>query len=91
MNDLQGDEEVLVSIQNVSLSGLYWVPLFKVGSCEYNFDIEAAGKHSKIYRGTVQGKIDFSIYGFSSVTEAKEMLSKKIAKFVIENVKKGVT
>lgn len=86
--NLADNEQVKVEIQEVELSGLCWLPLYKSGSCKYQFYVEVVGEKSRFYRGTARGKIDFSVSGISSVTEVKEKLSKQIAKIAIENVKK---
>ncbi|HMV82540.1 MAG TPA: hypothetical protein PLD20_30975 [Blastocatellia bacterium] len=88
IKELKEESKIQVNIEKVSLSGLYWVPLFKVGLCEYSFSIEAVGRDSKVYRGKAQGEVSFSIYGLSSVTEAKKTTSQNIAKLVIASVKK---
>lgn len=88
--NFEHNERFNVEIQEVELSGLYWFPLYKAGSCKYQFYVESVGGKLIIYRGTAQGKIDFSVAGISSASEVKEKLSKQIAKIVIENVEKEI-
>lgn len=87
---LESSERVSMDVHKVELSGLYWFPLYKVGSCKYSFDVEIVGAKSRIYRGTVQGKIDFAVSGISSVNEVKKELSMQIAKILSENVQKEI-
>jgi len=89
--NFKGNEGVSVKIQEIELSGLYWLPIYKSGSCTYQFYVEVVSRKSAVYRGTAQGKIVFSVSGISSVSEVKEKLSKHLAKLVIENIKKKVT
>jgi hypothetical protein len=88
--DFEAKADVSVTVRNIDLAGLYWLPLYKTGFCEYNIDISALNSKSRVLNGTVKGKIDFYFVGISSITDLKEKLSERIAKDVIQNIEEDV-
>lgn len=77
--NLEKAKSLDIKFQSIKLSGLYWLPFYKNGSCKYAFDVEITGENSRFYRGTGNGEIEFSAYGIMSATEIKEKISEQIA------------
>lgn len=84
------DERINVEVQNVELSGFYWLPFYKTGSCKYSFKVKIDGKQSRVYYGTTEGEIKFSTIGVTSVMEVKEKLREKIAADLLSTLKDAV-
>lgn len=85
---LAGDESLKVTIRSLQLDGLYWLPIYKSGSCRYTFDVEIVGANTRVYRGNGEGEMTFSTFGTMSVNEVKENLSNQIATDIASNLRR---
>lgn len=85
---LGDDESINIKIESIELSGLYWIPLYKSGSCRYAFNVEIIGANTKTYRGDGNGEIDFSSFGTISINELKENISEQIASDLVSILKR---
>jgi hypothetical protein len=73
-------------VKEFTLSGPYWLPLYKSGSCRYCIQVQFAGKDLLEYSGELTGATDFSFVGLSSVRNLKQKLVEEIAKEVVKTV-----
>jgi hypothetical protein len=88
--DLQGNQQLSAYVDDIEISGLYWLPLYKGGQCKYQLRVRAVGANSIIYTGNITGETDFSVTGACSIRMLKEILSKKIAEQVIKSVSNNI-
>lgn len=70
---------VQILISRAELSGAYWVPFFKRGTCSYSLALKEEGP-SFVKTRTLAGDIEFNVGGFCSVRELKAELAQKIAR-----------
>ena len=77
---------VTATVKEFTLSGPYWLPVYKSGSCRYRVQVQFVGKDLLNYSGELTGVTDFSLVGLSSVRELKQKLAEEIAKEVVKTV-----
>lgn len=87
---LRNDTKLNIQIQSIELEGLYWLPLYKSGSCSYRLTIQAIDQHSISYVGELNGKTDFSVVGISSVRGLKHSVADEIANRIRQVVREAV-
>lgn len=68
-----------ILIYQAKLSGAYWVPFLKQGTCSYKLALKEAGP-SFVKTRTLSGDIKFNMDGLCSIRELKAELAEKIAK-----------
>jgi hypothetical protein len=68
-----------ILISRLELSGAYWVPFFKQGTCSYGLALKEEGA-SLLKTRNLSGDIHFNMDGFCSVRDLEAELAKKIAK-----------
>lgn len=76
---LKKEAQLSVQIKSVELSGGYWLPLYKSGTCSYHIYIQAVDQDSNAYTGELTGKTDFTFSGFSSERNLKLAVAGEIA------------
>lgn len=84
--NLKRRPQLTASVEEVTLSGLYWLPLLKSGSCKYRVRLQVEGKDSLVYTGVLEGVTDFDYSGLCSVRTLKQSLGEQIALKVVRSV-----
>lgn len=85
-NNLNQQTQVRASVEHVELTGLYWLPFIKSGSCKYRVRLQVAGNDSIVYAGVLNGVTDYDFSGLCSVRTLKQTLGSEIARRVVKSV-----
>jgi hypothetical protein len=84
---LNKETQLSVQVKSVELAGLYWLPLYKSGTCAYRIYIQAVDQDSIAYTGELTGKTDFTFSGVCSVRNLKLAVADEIASRTRQAVK----
>lgn len=84
--NLKRQPQLTASVEDVTLTGLYWLPLFKHGSSKYRVHLQVVGKDTLVYTGVLEGVTDFDYSGLCSVRTLKQSLGEQIASKVVKSV-----
>lgn len=84
--NLNKQTQIRASLQEISFTGLYWLPVLKTGNCRYRVHLQFVGKDSRSYSGLLNGETEFSFRGTISTRSLKENLGKEIAARVVTAV-----
>jgi hypothetical protein len=85
-NNLKKQTQVTASVEEVTLTGLYWLPFLKSGSCKYRVRLQFVGKDSIVYTGVLDGVTAFDYAGLCSIRTLKQSLGDEIATRVVKSV-----
>jgi hypothetical protein len=85
-NNLKKQTQISANVEEVALTGLYWLPFFKSGSCKYRVSLQFVGKDSIVYTGVLDGVTDFDSSGICSMRTLKQTLGDEIATRVVKSV-----
>lgn len=83
---LKSRTQLTASVEEMTISGLYWLPLFKHGSIKYRVRLQVVGKDSLLYAGVLEGVMVFTYSGLCSVRTLKQSLREQIASKVVKSV-----
>jgi len=84
--NLKGRAQLTASVEEITLTGLYWLPLFKHGSSKYRVRLQVVGEDSLVYTGVLEGVTIFNYSGLCSVRTFKQSLGGEIASKVVKSV-----
>lgn len=87
--NLGNEKTVQVNLKELRLGGLYWLPLYKTGTCDYSAWIKTIGDDGRVYQGQLDGEIEFTMLGTSSIAAMKSVVGEKVAKFIVDDAKKA--
>jgi len=90
VQNIEKDGRIKILVKEVHVDGSYWFPLFKGGSCSYQLFVQSAGQPPVLFSGTVDGRVEFTVVGFSSIADIKAKISRMVSKNAIENVLRAV-
>lgn len=85
-NNLKKWTQITASVEEATLTGLYWLPFFKSGNCQYRVRLQFVGKDSIVYTGVLNGVTDFDCSGVCSMRTFNEKLGGEIATRVVKSV-----
>lgn len=78
-------EYASVSVRELEMSGLYWVPLIKNGKSSYRIIVENR-YYQNSYSAAFSGELDLEVHGICSNDKLKEIIAEKIAKTVVKSI-----
>jgi rRNA maturation protein Nop10 len=87
---LNKQTQFIASVEEVALTGLYWLPFVKSGSCKYRVRLQFIGKDSIVYTGVLNGVTDFDTSGLCSVRTFKQTVTDEVAAGVVKSVENDV-
>jgi len=76
-----------IYIEEMELTGNYWLPIIKHGKSTYKLSIENKF-YDDIYSAQFSGEFDFEVYGICSINKLQKVTAKKIADIVVKSIKK---
>jgi hypothetical protein len=85
-NSLKKQTQITASVEEITLTGFYWLPFFKSGSCKYRVHLQFVGKDSIVYTGVLDGSTEFDFSGVCSMRTLKQTLGDEIATRVVKSV-----
>jgi hypothetical protein len=74
-----------VVIESIDLSGLFWLPLYKSGYCEYAASYRMDGNWS--LNGRVQGQISCDVQGLCSVHTYRRKIGRMVASEIEKEIR----
>lgn len=81
---------VRVAVTDLTVGGLYWLPLYKTGTCRFSATMSGATASSEQYKGTMSGNVDLNVIGFCSAYQFRQILGKDIGQKINKEVSKQV-
>ncbi|MBV9958202.1 MAG: hypothetical protein JO360_07265 [Acidobacteria bacterium] len=87
---LKREPSLQLHLDQFNADGVYWLPLFKSGTCIYRVSVKAVGEDSTVYEGVLNGEIKFSFTGICSARQLKEVIGQDIVKEIVRSVKFGL-
>jgi hypothetical protein len=81
---------VKVTVTDLTIRGLYWLPLYKTGTCRFSATMSGTTASAEQYKGTMSGTTDLNVIGFCSAYHFRQILGKDIGQKISKEVSKQV-
>jgi hypothetical protein len=76
----------LFSINQIEMSGIYWLPIYKTGKCTYQVGVRSIVEPI-VKNGEVVGNMSFAATGVSSVSNLQDQIMLSAAQSILKAAK----